>query len=117
MRPAAGAAGDAFAAGDQTALAELLAPDVLFYDTELRREVRGVDAVLAWQSRTPALDAVANQAPIAGRGWAVVRWTVKQTFANGVQLALPGATVMEVRDRKVVRLTLYYDNTVITLQT
>jgi len=112
---AATAVGDAFAAGDQTALRELLAPGVLFYDTELRHGVRGVDAVLAWQSRTPAVE-LANQAPIAGPGWAVVRWTVRQTLSTGVQVAIPGATVMEVRDGKVVRMTVYYDNAVVGLQ-
>jgi ketosteroid isomerase-like protein len=112
---AATAVGDAFAAGDQTALRELLAPGVRFYDTELRHGVRGVDAVLAWQSQTPTVE-LTNQAPIAGPGWAVVRWTVRQTLSTGVQVAMPGATVMEVRDGKVVRMTLYYDNAVIGLQ-
>jgi ketosteroid isomerase-like protein len=112
---AATAVGDAFAAGDQTALRELLAPGVRFYDTELRHGVRGVDAVLAWQSQTPTVE-LTNQAPIAGPGWAVVRWTVRQTLSTGVQVAMPGATVMEVRGGKVVRMTLYYDNAVIGLQ-
>lgn len=109
------AVGDAFAAGDQAALRELLAPDIVFYDTELLHGVRGVDAVLAWQSRTPTVE-LTNQAPIAGPGWAVVRWTIRQTDATGVQVAVPGATVMEVRDGKVVRMTLYYDNATIALQ-
>ena len=112
---AAAAVGDAFVAGDQAALRELLAPGVLFYDTELRHGVRGVDAVLVWQSQTPTLE-LTNQAPIVGPGWAVVRWTVRQTDSTGVQVALPGATVMEVRGGRVVRMTLYYDNAVIGLQ-
>ena len=33
-----------------------------------------------------------------------------------LQMAMPGATVMEVRGGKVVRITLYYDNAVIGLQ-
>ena len=109
------AVGDAFAAGDQAAIQGLLAPDVRFYDTELRRGVRGVDAVLAWQSQIPTVE-LSNQEPIAGPGWAVVRWTVRQVCSTGVEVATPGATVMEVRDGKVVRMTLYYDNAVIGLQ-
>ena len=108
------AVGDAFAAGDVAALQTLLAPHILFYDTGLRRGVIGVDAVLAWQAKTPALE-VANQQPIAAQGWALVRWTVREVVA-GTELAMPGATVMEVRDGKVVRMTLYYDGEVISLQ-
>ena len=109
------AVGDAFTAGDRTAIQALLAPDVRFYDTELQHGVRGVDAVLAWQSRTPTVE-LSNQGPIAGPGWAVVRWTVRPVASTGVQVATPGATMMEVRDGKVVRMTLYYDNAVIGLQ-
>jgi ketosteroid isomerase-like protein len=111
----ASAVGDAFAAGDVAALQTLLAPDVLFYDTSLRRGAQGVDAVLAWQAKTPTVE-VDNQDPIAGRGWAVVRWTVRRVYDTGVEVAMPGATVMEVRDGKVVRLTLYYDSELVSLQ-
>jgi ketosteroid isomerase-like protein len=109
------AVGDAFTSGDQVALQGLLSPDVRFYDTELRGGVRGVDAVLAWQSQTPTVE-LSNQGPIAGPGWAVVRWTVREVYSTGVELAAPGATVMEVRDGKVVRMTLYYDNAGVGLQ-
>jgi hypothetical protein len=54
---------------------------------------------------------------VVGSGFADVRWTIRQTFDDGVQLAVPGTTVMEVRGGKVVRLTLYYDNEAIGLQT
>ena len=111
----AAAVGEAFASGDQAALQELLAPDILFYDTELRHGVRGVDAVLAWQSNTPTVE-LKNQRPLAGPGWAATRWTIKQVFSTGVEVAMPGATVTEVRDGKVVRMTLYYDNDAISLQ-
>jgi len=111
----ASAVGDAFAAGDQGAIAELVAPDILFYDTELQHGVRGVDALLAWQSKTPSVE-LTNQEPMAGPGWAVVRWTVREAYPTGVELAMPGATVFEVRDGKVARMTLYYDSKVIRLQ-
>ena len=109
------AIGDAFAAGDQTAIKELMAPDVLFYDTELLHGVRGVDKVLEWQSKTPAVE-LTNQEPMAGPGWAVARWTVRQVLPTGTEIAMPGATVLEVRDGKVARMTLYYDSEVIALQ-
>jgi ketosteroid isomerase-like protein len=109
------AAGDAFATGDQVALRGLLAPDVRFYDSALRHGVSGVDAVLDWRSRTPTVD-FSNQEPIAGPGWAVVRWTARRVYSTGVEVAMPGATMMEVRDGKVARMTLYYDNAVVGLQ-
>lgn len=111
----AAAVGDAFAIGDQAALQDLLAPDILFYDTELTHGVRGADAVLAWHSKTPAVE-VTNQEPIAGPGWAVVRWTIRGADVSGIPVAMPGATVMEMRDGQVVRMTLYYDNAVLGLQ-
>jgi ketosteroid isomerase-like protein len=111
----AAAVGAAFASGDQAALQELLAPNILFYDTELTHGVRGVDAVLAWQSNTPTVE-LTNQKPLAGLGWAATRWTIKQVSSTGVEVAMPGATVTEVRDGKVVRMTLYYDNKAISLQ-
>ena len=112
----AAAVGEAFASGDQAALKELLAPDILFYDTELTHGVRGVDAVLAWQSNTPTLE-LKNQNPMAGPGWAATRWTIKQVFSTGVELAMPGTTVMEVRDGKVARMTIYYNSALMRLQT
>jgi len=111
----ASAVGDAFAIGDVAALQTLLAPDILFYDTGMRRGVQGVDAVLAWQAKTPRVE-VANEQPIAGQGWAVVRWTIREVSPEGVESAVRGATVMEVRSGKVVRMTLYYDNAVVSLQ-
>jgi len=112
----AAAVGEAFASGDQAALQELLAPDILFYDTELTHGVRGIDEVLAWHSNTPTVE-VENQKPLAGQGWAAVRWTIKQVFSTGVELAMPGTTVMEVRDGKVVRMTIYYNSALMRLQT
>jgi ketosteroid isomerase-like protein len=111
----ASAVGDAFAAGDQEAIAALVAPDVLFYDTELQHGVRGVDALLGWQSKTPEVE-LTNQEPISGPGWAVVRWTVRAVYPTGVEVAMPGATMLEVRHGKVARMTLYYDSQVVRLQ-
>ena len=67
--------------------------------------MRGVDAVLAWQSSTTTVE-LKNQKPRAGPGWAATRWTIKQVFPTGVELAVPGVTVMEVRGGRVVRMTL-----------
>jgi hypothetical protein len=72
--------------------------------------------LLACSLNTPTVE-VENQKPFAGPGWAAVRWTIKQVFSTGVGLAIPGTTVMEVRDGKVVRMTLYYLSGVMRLQT
>ena len=111
------AVGDAFATGDQAALQALVAPDVMFRDTTLPRDVNGWDALLAWWDRVPDGVRLQNKAPVAGPGWAVVRWTARQVFPTGVELALPGATLMEVRGGHVVRMTVYYDSATMRLQT
>jgi hypothetical protein len=110
------AVGEAFATGDRAALQALVAPDVLFRDTTLPHGVRGWDALLAWWDQVPALT-LENKKQISGPGWAVGRWTIRQVFSTGVELAMPGASVMEVRNGKVVRMTLYYNSSVMRLQT
>jgi len=109
------AVGEAFATGDQAALQALVAPDVLFRDTALPHGARGWDALLAWWDKVPAVT-LESKKPISGPGWAVGRWTIRQVFSTGVELAMPGATVMEVRNGKVVRMTLYYNSSVMRLQ-
>jgi hypothetical protein len=111
------AVGDAIATGDQAALKSLVTNDLLFRDTALPRDVRGRDALLSWWDRVPTGVQVTNKKPIAGPGWSVVRWTARCTFPTGVQLALPGATVMEVRQGHVVRMTIYYNSATMRLQT
>jgi hypothetical protein len=110
------AVADAFFAGDRNALQTVVAPDVLFRDASQVRGARGFDAVLAWWDNVPQVE-LENKAPIAGAGWAVWRWTVKRMFPTpGIQMALPGATVLEIRDGEVVRMTMYYDSSQLALQ-
>jgi SnoaL-like domain len=109
------AVGDAFATGDHAALQALVAPDVMFRDVAQKQGVRGWDALLSWWDNVPTVT-LTNKAPVAGRGWSVVRWTIRRDYSTGVQLAMPGATMMEVRDGKVVRMTVYYDSANIRLQ-
>ncbi len=111
------AVGDAFATGEQAALKALVASDVLFRDTTLPQDVRGWNALLAWWDRVPNDVQLTNKAPISGLGWSVVRWTARQVFRTGAEIALPGATVMEVRGGRVVRMTVYYDSATMRLQT
>jgi SnoaL-like domain len=110
------ALGAAFATRDRAALQALLAPDVLFRDVTDRRGTRGRDAALTWwDALAPAKDVkIKNRAPIAGPGWAVVRWTARRFWKTGfipkgVDESRNGATVIEVRDGKVVRMTLYLE--------
>lgn len=105
---------DAFGIRD-SALQPFVAPDILFRDASQAHGVRGWDALLAWWARVPTVT-LANKVPIAGPGWAVVRWTIRQVSPTGVELAMPGATVMEVRGGKVVRMTLYYNSRTMNLQ-
>ena len=113
---AAGAAvGRAFANGDPSALRAVVAPDVLFCDTAQAHGWKGVDAVLHWWANVPDVQ-LRNEEPVAGAGWVVDRWTVRQVLATGEEKTMPGATVMEVRGGKVVRMTLYYESLDIPLQ-
>jgi hypothetical protein len=109
------AVGEAFASGDQAALQALVAPDILFRDAAQPHGVRGWDALLAWWDKVPTVT-LENKKQISGPGWAVGRWTIRQVFSTGVELAMPGASVMEVRNGKVVRMTLYYNSSVMRLQ-
>jgi hypothetical protein len=111
------AVADAFAAADPAGLRTLhglMAPGVLFYDTAHGHGERGWAAMLRWWARLQAV-VFESRRPIAGPGWAVVRWTARR-MANGVERAVPGATVMEVRGGRIVRLTLYYDSRTVSLQ-
>ena len=109
------AVGDALANGDPSTLRAVVSPDVLFYDTTQAHGQRGWNAVLDWWARVPAVE-LENRRPIAGPGWAVDRWTIRRVLTTGEEKTMPGATVMEVRGGKVVRMTLYYDSAVISLQ-
>jgi hypothetical protein len=107
--------GAAFATADSAALRAVSAADVLFYDTAEPHARRGWKALLDWWSRVPEVE-LENRRPVAGPGWVVVGWTMRQVDATGDSKTMPGATVMEVRHGKVVRMTLYYDAAVIRLQ-
>jgi hypothetical protein len=116
------AVGEAFATRDRSALHALVAPDILFRDTSQPQGVRGRNAVLAWLARVPTVK-IEVKKPIAGPGWAVLRWTVRRFYSStgffsmGIEVADPGATVMEVRGGKVARMTLYYWSSWKSLQT
>lgn len=114
------AVGGAFATRDRAALEALLAPDVLFRGAADRQGASGRDALLAWFDTIGPRTVVRikNQAPIAGPGWAVVRWTARRLyggggngfFPNGISEPANMATVIEVRGGKVVRLMVYGDS-------
>lgn len=107
--------GDALAGGDTVALRRAVAPDVLFYDTGQAHEVRGWAALVDWWANVPAVE-LENTKPIAGPGWAVVRWTLHGLSPSGGKQEAFGATVLELRRGKVVRMTLYYDGGNVKLQ-
>jgi hypothetical protein len=116
------AVGEAFATRDRAALHALVASDVLFRDTSQPHGVRGRNAVLAWLARVPTVKIEVKKA-IAGPGWAVLRWTVRRFYSStgyfpmGIEVADPGATLVEVRGGKVARMTLYYYSSGDCLQT
>jgi hypothetical protein len=105
---------EAFAAGDGATLRSIVAPRVAFADASTVKTLRGPDALVGWRAAMIDTDFELRE-PIVGRGWAVARWTAQRDVYD-VHIAVPGATVVEVRDGKVVRATLYYDPAEISLK-
>jgi SnoaL-like domain len=106
----AGAFSRAMAAADLTTMGRLLAPDVLFYDVADTRARQGSGLFATWwNSLRPVTFQDMPHAPLTvGDGWAVARWTATGTGAY-MYTMMPGATVYEVRNGEIVRLTLYYE--------
>ena len=107
----------AVAAGDSTTIRSLLHQNVMFYDTAQKHPQLGASAAVDWFASTkPVTVRDAQNAPlIVGRGWAVARWTATGADAATSGIIVPGATVMEIRGGKVVRLTVYSDSTKLPL--
>jgi len=102
---------------DTAAIQALLSQDVLFYDTALKHEQRGQAPVMNWWGtmKPVAFQSIPAASVIAGPGWAVSRWTATGTGADRPGVTVAGATVMEIRGGKVVRLALYYDGMTLPL--
>ncbi len=102
---------------DTAAIQALLSKDVLFYDTALKHEQRGQAPVMNWWGtmKPVAFQSIPAASVIAGPGWAVSRWTATGAGADRPGVTVPGATVMEIRGGKVVRLALYYDSMTLPL--
>jgi hypothetical protein len=113
----AGAIGKAFATRDRAALETLLARDVIFPEIEDRPGVSGREALLDWWAmlapRRVAKIVVKDETPLAGPGWAVIRWTARRwvdkswLFPDGFLVSANMATVIEVRGGNVVRIVPY----------
>jgi ketosteroid isomerase-like protein len=109
---------DAAARSDTSfVLGQLVADDVLFYDTASKREQQGAtELLLWWNGRTfVSFEKQPNDALIVGRGWAVVRWIATGAAAATSDTHMPSAAMLETRSGKVVRLTLYYDSATLPL--
>ena len=111
----AAAVGQAFATRDRAALEALLAPDVIFPEIEDRPGVSGREALLDWWAmlapRAVSRIVVKNETPMAGPGWAVLRFTARQWIdkylPDGVLVSANVAMVLEVRDGRVARMAPY----------
>jgi ketosteroid isomerase-like protein len=101
----------ALPAKDAAALAALSAPKIAFMDTATSAVGRSPDQVQAYYARIfkdPADLAFENLRYACGAGWAAVIWTASAP-SNG--MSGEGVTMLEIRDGKVARETLYYTNT------
>jgi ketosteroid isomerase-like protein len=99
----------ALQAKDAAAVAALSAPKVAFVDTAsstMGSEPDEVRAHFAAIFTKPSDLAFTNLRYTFGRGWAALIWTAaSQSFAATAD----GVTVLEIRDGKVARETLYYN--------
>ncbi len=100
----------ALAAGDPTAAAALYAPDAVFQDTTAAGQPGGAQEAVAWLTKAAAVPHMTMEVKsvIAGKGWAAARWVFWGDNPGGVYVGVPGATLFEVRDGKIVRQTIYY---------
>jgi ketosteroid isomerase-like protein len=100
----------ALQAKDAAAMAALSAPEVAFMDTAsstVGSDLQGVQAHYAAIFRKPGDLAFTNVRYAIGRGWAAVLWTAASTsFGFGAD----GVTMLEIRDGKIARETLYYNS-------
>jgi ketosteroid isomerase-like protein len=102
----------ALAAGDPTAAAALYAPDVVFQDTTSTGPAGGAEEAVAWLTKAAAVPHMTMEikSVILGQGWAAARWVFSGDNSTGFYTGIPGATVFEVRDGKIVRQTIYYSS-------
>lgn len=116
----------ALRATDATALGEVYAADVVYRDTAHNRSHAGSDAAIRAHAAIFAMKGIAfvGDETVAGPGWAAVMW--RRTDREGHRIAFPdlpdvylqlaqrptiaGVTVLEVRDGKVARETVYCDH-------
>jgi hypothetical protein len=99
------------------AVGRMLPRHMLFYDTAQKRQRRRDASVLTWWGGRTAVSLTKRPADavVAGRGWAVIRWSGTDVSGSSSGITLPGAAVLETRSGKVVRLTLYYDSATLRL--
>jgi steroid delta-isomerase-like uncharacterized protein len=97
--------------GDMTAAAALYSPQVVFQDTTVPGKAGGTQQAVAWHTKLLAAPSMSMELKslVAGKGWAVARWLLSGQTASGNTASVPGATLFEVRDGKIVRQTLYYN--------
>jgi hypothetical protein len=112
---------------DARGLASLYAPSVVYRDTAHARRFVGVAAAAGAHAQVFAMKGVrfAGAGIITGPGWAVVMW--RRTDSRGRQIPFPdglpaeylelarrptiaGATLLEIRDGRIGRETIYCDH-------
>ena len=99
----------ALQAKDAAAVAALSAPTIAFMDTAsstIARSPAQVQAHYAGIFKAPADLTFAHLQYAFGRGWAAVIWGATASLGA----AGDGATVLEIRDGKIARETLYYNS-------
>ncbi len=103
--------------GDWATLRTLYSADVVFLDTSRKEPLRGITATVDWHraagfGSSVQLDA---EAPLSGEGWALLRWTARAADSEGDRISVPGVTMLEIRDGRIARETIYYDSSIVPL--
>jgi len=103
--------------GDWSTLKTLYSADVAFLDTSQKEPLRGVTGIVDWHRAAGFGSSVQldTEAPLSGEGWALLRWTATASDSEGDRISVPGVTMLEIRDGRIARETLYYDSSIVRL--
>jgi hypothetical protein len=99
---------------DAARLASLYGAGVVYQDTAFRTRWNRSGQVVQQHQTMFELSSVSftPRTVVGGKGWAVVTWVRTDVApATGIKHVVPGATLLEIRNRKIVRETLYFSHT------
>lgn len=107
----------AVGSGDWATLKTLYSADIVFLDTSQRQPLHGITETIDWH-RAAGFGGPSEwitDEPLVGEGWALLRWTATAADSEGDRISVPGVTMLEIRDGRIARETIYYDSSIVRL--